>query len=184
MLRIAYEALTFDDVLLLPAYSAILPKDTNLSTRLTRGINLNIPVISAAMDTVTEAKMAIAMAQLGGLGILHKNMTIERQASRVRHVKKFEAGTVADPITVTPSATVGEVLNITQQYRISGVPVVDENRHVVGIVTHRDLRFETNLNQPVSAVMTPKKNWSPSKKAKAPKTSNAYCTNTALKKWW
>lgn len=156
MLRIAYEALTFDDVLLLPAYSAILPKDTNLSTRLTRGINLNIPVISAAMDTVTEAKMAIAMAQLGGLGILHKNMTIERQASRVRHVKKFEAGTVADPITVTPSATVGEVLNITQQYRISGVPVVDENRHVVGIVTHRDLRFETNLNQPVSAVMTPK----------------------------
>ena len=156
MLRIAYEALTFDDVLLLPAYSAILPKDTNLSTRLTRGINLNIPVISAAMDTVTEAKMAIAMAQLGGLGILHKNMTIERQASRVRHVKKFEAGTVADPITVTPSATVGEVLNITQQYRISGVPVVDENRHVVGIVTHRDLRFETNLSQPVSAVMTPK----------------------------
>ena len=156
MLRIAYEALTFDDVLLLPAYSAILPKDTNLSTRLTRGINLNIPVISAAMDTVTEAKMAIAMAQLGGLGILHKNMTIERQASRVRHVKKFEAGTVADPITVTPSATVGEVLNITQQYRISGVPVVDENRHVVGIVTHRDLRFETNLDQPVSAVMTPK----------------------------
>lgn len=156
MLRIAYEALTFDDVLLLPAYSTVLPKDTNLQTRLTTGINLNIPVISAAMDTVTEAKMAISMAQLGGMGILHKNMSIERQASRVRHVKKFEAGTVADPITVTPDVTVGELLRITSENKISGVPVVDEARQVVGIVTHRDLRFETNLDQPVKNVMTPK----------------------------
>lgn len=156
MLRIKYDALTFDDVLLLPAYSEVLPKDTNLNTRLSAGINLNIPIISAAMDTVTEAKMAISMAQLGGLGILHKNMSIERQASRVRHVKKFEAGTVADPITVSPTATVGELLRITKENNISGVPVVDENRQVVGIVTHRDLRFETNLDQPVSNVMTPK----------------------------
>ncbi|TWV84890.1 IMP dehydrogenase [Moraxella sp. VT-16-12] len=156
MLRIKYDALTFDDVLLLPAYSEVLPKDTNLHTRLSTGINLNIPIISAAMDTVTEAKMAISMAQLGGMGILHKNMTIERQASRVRHVKKFEAGTVADPITVGPDATVGELLRLTKEHHISGVPVVDENRQVVGIVTHRDLRFETNLDQPVSRVMTPK----------------------------
>lgn len=156
MLRIAYEALTFDDVLLLPAYSEVLPKNTNLQTRLTKEIRLNIPVISAAMDTVTEAKMAISMAQLGGMGILHKNMSIERQASRVRHVKKFESGTVADPITVTPDVSVGELLRITSENKISGVPVVDENRQVVGIVTHRDLRFETNLDQPVKNVMTPK----------------------------
>lgn len=156
MLRIAYEALTFDDVLLLPAYSEVLPKNTNLQTRLTKEIRLNIPVISAAMDTVTEAKMAISMAQLGGMGILHKNMSIERQASRVRHVKKFESGTVADPITVTPDVSVGELLRVTSENKISGVPVVDENRQVVGIVTHRDLRFETNLDQPVKNVMTPK----------------------------
>lgn len=156
MLRIAYEALTFDDVLLLPAYSEVLPKDTILTTRLTKDINLNIPVISSAMDTVTEAKMAIAMAQLGGMGILHKNMTIERQASRVRHVKKFESGTVSDPVTATPDVTVGELLAITKKHNISGVPVIDENRHVVGIVTHRDLRFETNLDLPVANIMTPK----------------------------
>lgn len=157
MLRIAYDALTFDDVLLLPAYSEILPKQTNLTTRLTTDINLNLPIISAAMDTVTESKMAIAMAQLGGLGIIHKNMDINHQASRVRHVKKFEAGTVADPITVHPEATVGELLCITKEHKISGVPVVERGTDkVVGIVTHRDLRFETNLDQPVSNVMTPK----------------------------
>lgn len=157
MLRIAYDALTFDDVLLLPAYSEVLPKETNLSTRLTTDINLNLPIISAAMDTVTESKMAIAMAQLGGLGIIHKNMDIAHQARRVRHVKKFEAGTVADPITVNPDATVGDLLRITREHKISGVPVVEAGSNkVVGIVTHRDLRFETNLNQPVSNVMTPK----------------------------
>lgn len=157
MLRIAYDALTFDDVLLLPAYSEVLPKQTNLTTRLTTDINLNLPIISAAMDTVTESKMAIAMAQLGGLGIIHKNMDIAHQASRVRHVKKFEAGTVADPITVHPEATVGELLRITKEHKISGVPVVESGTDkVVGIVTHRDLRFETNLDQPVANVMTPK----------------------------
>ncbi|OPH37452.1 IMP dehydrogenase [Moraxella lacunata] len=156
MLRLSYEALTFDDVLLLPAYSEVLPKDVNLSTRLAREINLNLPILSAAMDTVTESKMAIAMAQLGGMGIIHKNMDISRQASRVRHVKKFEAGTVADPITVSPETSVGELLRITRENHISGVPVVDDNRQVVGIVTHRDLRFETNLDQPVKNVMTPK----------------------------
>lgn len=157
MLRIAYDALTFDDVLLLPAYSEVLPKETKLTTRLTTDINLNLPIISAAMDTVTESKMAIAMAQLGGLGIIHKNMDIEHQASRVRHVKKFEAGTVADPVTVHPEATVGELLRITKDHKISGVPVVERGTdRVVGIVTHRDLRFETNLDQPVANVMTPK----------------------------
>lgn len=155
MLRIVDEALTFDDVLLLPAYSEVLPKTVELKTRLTRDITLNLPLISAAMDTVTEAKMAISMAQLGGMGIIHKNMDIERQARQVRHVKKFEAGTVADPITVAPDVTVGEVLRITRENKISGVPVV-QNGQVVGIVTHRDIRFETNLDQPVSNIMTPK----------------------------
>ncbi|MCL1623571.1 IMP dehydrogenase [Moraxella sp. Tifton1] len=157
MLRIAYDALTFDDVLLLPAYSEVLPKQANLTTRLTTDINLNLPIISAAMDTVTESKMAISMAQLGGLGIIHKNMSIEHQASRVRHVKKFEAGTVADPVTVHPDITVGELLRITREHKISGVPVIERGTDkVVGIVTHRDLRFETNLDQPVANVMTPK----------------------------
>lgn len=157
MLRIAYDALTFDDVLLLPAYSEVLPKQANLTTRLTTDINLNLPIISAAMDTVTESKMAISMAQLGGLGIIHKNMSIEHQASRVRHVKKFEAGTVADPVTVYPDITVGELLRITREHKISGVPVIERGTDkVVGIVTHRDLRFETNLDQPVANVMTPK----------------------------
>lgn len=157
MLRIVDEALTFDDVLLLPAYSEILPKSATLSTRLTRDITLNLPLVSAAMDTVTESEMAITMAQLGGMGILHKNMDISKQATQVRRVKKFEAGTVVDPITVTPDMTVGELLKITQENNISGVPVVERGTEkVVGIVTHRDLRFETNHSQPVSNVMTPK----------------------------
>ncbi|CAM4039250.1 IMP dehydrogenase [Psychrobacter arenosus] len=157
MLRIVDEALTFDDVLLLPAYSEILPKSASLSTRLTRDITLNLPLISAAMDTVTESEMAITMAQLGGMGILHKNMDISKQATQVRRVKKFEAGTVVDPITVHPEMTVGELLRITQDNNISGVPVVERGtERVVGIVTHRDLRFETNLSQPVKNVMTPK----------------------------
>ena len=156
MLRIVDEALTFDDVLLLPAYSQVLPKSANLSTRLTKEISLNLPIISAAMDTVTESEMAITLAQLGGLGILHKNMDITKQAMQVRRVKKFEAGTVVDPITVTPDISVGELLHITKTNHISGVPVVEAgSEKVVGIVTHRDLRFETNLEQPVSNVMTP-----------------------------
>ncbi len=155
MLRIVNDALTFDDVLLLPAYSEVLPKEVSLKTKLTQGIELNIPLISAAMDTVTESQMAIALAQLGGMGILHKNMDIDKQAMQVRRVKKFEAGTVVDPISVSPDTTVGELLHITQENKISGVPVV-ENKQVVGIVTHRDVRFENNLNQPVRNIMTPK----------------------------
>ena len=153
MLTIVQEALTFDDVLLLPAYSTILPKDVSLKTRLTRGIQLNIPMVSAAMDTVTESRMAIAMAQNGGIGILHKNMDISAQAAEVRRVKKFEAGMVKDPITVTPETTVRELFAITQANNISGVPVVKDGK-VVGIVTGRDTRFVTNLEQPVSNIMT------------------------------
>ncbi|WP_336930683.1 IMP dehydrogenase [Acinetobacter tandoii] len=153
MLTIVQEALTFDDVLLLPAYSTVLPKDVSLKTRLTRGINLNIPLVSAAMDTVTESRMAIAMSQNGGIGILHKNMDIAAQAAEVRRVKKFEAGMVKDPITVTPETTVRELIAITQANNISGVPVVKDGK-VVGIVTGRDTRFETNLEQPVSSIMT------------------------------
>ncbi|AAZ19208.1 MULTISPECIES: IMP dehydrogenase [Psychrobacter] len=157
MLRIVDEALTFDDVLLLPAYSEILPKAANLTTRLTKSITLNLPLISAAMDTVTESEMAITMAQLGGLGILHKSMDIDKQAMQVRRVKKFEAGTVVDPITVHPEMTIGELLRLTQDNNISGVPVVEKGTDkVVGIVTHRDWRFETNLSLPVSHIMTPK----------------------------
>ncbi|WP_407305017.1 IMP dehydrogenase [Acinetobacter sp.] len=153
MLTIVQEALTFDDVLLLPAYSTVLPKDVSLKTRLTRGINLNIPLVSAAMDTVTESRMAIAMAQNGGIGILHKNMDISAQAAEVRRVKKFEAGMVKDPITVTPETTVRELIAVTQANNISGVPVVKDGK-VVGIVTGRDTRFVTNLEQPVSNIMT------------------------------
>ena len=157
MLRIVDEALTFDDVLLLPAYSEILPKAADLRTRLTKNITLNLPMISAAMDTVTESDMAITMAQLGGLGILHKSMDIDKQAMQVRRVKKFEAGTVVDPITVHPEMTIGELLRLTQDNNISGVPVVEKGTDkVIGIVTHRDWRFETNLSLPVSHIMTPK----------------------------
>lgn len=157
MLRIVDEALTFDDVLLLPAYSEVLPKTADLSTRLTKNITLNLPLVSAAMDTVTESEMAITMAQLGGMGILHKSMDIAKQATQVRRVKKFEAGTVVDPITVHPEMTIGELLKLTQDNNISGVPVVEKGTdNVMGIVTHRDWRFETNLSLPVSKIMTPK----------------------------
>lgn len=154
-MRIAQEALTFDDVLLLPAYSNVLPRDVSLTTQLTRDITLNIPLISSAMDTVTESRLAIAMAQEGGLGILHKNMTIEQQADEVRRVKKFESGVVRDPITVSPNTTIGEVVNLTRAHGISGVPVVDGD-DLVGIVTSRDLRFETHYDNPVSSIMTGK----------------------------
>lgn len=148
------DALTFDDVLLVPHYSAILPKDVSLKTRLTRHITLNIPLLSAAMDTVTESRLAIALAQEGGIGIIHKNMPIEQQAKEVRRVKKFESGMVKDPITVPPETTVQELLAITQAHNFSGVPVVKDNE-LVGIVTSRDVRFETNMDLPVSRVMTP-----------------------------
>ena len=154
MLTIVQEALTFDDVLLLPAYSTVLPKDVSLKTRLTRDIQLNIPLVSAAMDTVTESRMAIAMAQNGGLGVIHRNLSVDEQLKEVRRVKKFEAGMVKNPITVSPTTTVRELMEITQANNISGVPVV-EGEKVVGIVTGRDTRFETNLEQPVSNIMTP-----------------------------
>lgn len=159
MLRIALDALTFDDVLLLPGYSEILPNEVSLKTRLTRNITLNIPLVSAAMDTVTEAPLAIAMAQEGGIGIIHKNMTIEQQAATVRAVKKFESGVVKDPITVTPETTVREVLQITAANKISGLPVVSKSaagNELVGIVTGRDIRFESRLDKLVSEIMTPK----------------------------
>jgi IMP dehydrogenase len=154
-MRIVQEALTFDDVLLVPAHSTVLPKEVDLKTKLTRGITLNLPLVSAAMDTVTEARLAIAMAQEGGIGIIHKNMTVEQQATEVRKVKKFESGVIKDPITVAPTASIREVLELTRAYGISGVPVVDGSG-LVGIVTHRDLRFETRYDAPVSTIMTPK----------------------------
>ena len=153
-MRIAKEALTFDDVLLQPGYSEILPREVDLSTSLTREIRLNIPLLSAAMDTVTESRLAIALAQEGGMGIVHKNMPIEKQAKQVLKVKKFESGMVRKPITVNPRMTVREVIDLTRSMGISGVPVVD-GKKTVGIVTHRDLRFETQLDAPVSSVMTP-----------------------------
>jgi IMP dehydrogenase len=154
-MRILEEALTFDDVLLVPAYSEILPREVDLSTRLTRRIRLNMPVMSAAMDTVTEARLAITIAQEGGIGIVHKSMTIEAQAREVERVKKFESGVIKDPITVSPNMTIREVLDLTRSRGISGVPVV-VGRKAVGIVTHRDLRFQDKLDAPVSSVMTPK----------------------------
>ena len=154
-MRVLQKALTFDDVLLVPAHSAILPRDVQLGTRLTRSISLNLPLLSAAMDTVTEARLAIALAQEGGIGIIHKNMTSEAQAAQVAAVKRFESGVVKDPITVAPQMTVREVMEITRSRHISGLPVLD-NGKVVGIVTNRDLRFETNLDQPVANIMTPK----------------------------
>jgi IMP dehydrogenase len=154
-MRPIQEALTFDDVLLLPAHSCVLPREVNLETRLSRSIKLNIPLVSAAMDTVTESQLAISLAQEGGIGIIHKNMSVERQAAEVRKVKKFESGVIKEPITVTPDTSIGEVLALTRAHRISGVPVV-EKEQLVGIVTSRDLRFETRFDSAVSHIMTPK----------------------------
>ncbi|MEM6819369.1 MAG: IMP dehydrogenase [Pseudomonadota bacterium] len=154
-MRIAKEALTFDDVLLQPAYSEVLPREVSLATRLTRSIRLNVPLLSAAMDTVTEARLAITLAQEGGMGIIHKNLSPAEQARQVRIVKKYESGIISDPITVGPSMTIREVLALTRAKNISGVPVVDGSE-TVGIVTNRDLRYETQLEAPVSTVMTPK----------------------------
>ena len=156
-MRILQKALTFDDVLLVPAHSQILPRDVSLATKLTRNITLKMPLLSAAMDTVTEGRLAIAMAQEGGIGIIHKNLSPRAQAIEVAKVKRFESGILKDPITVAPNMTVRDVVEITTQHKISGLPVVDKTGKVVGIVTNRDLRFEANLDQPVKAIMTPKK---------------------------
>ena len=155
MLRIAQEALTFDDILLVPGYSSVTAKDVSIKTQLTRGITLNMPLVSAAMDTVTESRLAIAIAQEGGVGIIHKSMTIEDQARQVRLVKKFEAGVVKDPITIDSSATISELIALTKHHSISGVPVLDGG-DLVGIVTGRDVRFEPNLDASVASIMTPK----------------------------
>ncbi len=155
-MRILQKALTFDDVLLVPAYSQILPRDVSLRTRLTRAIHLNIPVLSAAMDTVTEARMAIAIAQEGGMGIVHKNLSVRQQAAEVSKVKRYEAGVVKEPVTIRPDMTVHDVLQLTRQHKFSGLPVVDAAGKVVGIVTNRDIRFETKLDQPISSIMTPR----------------------------
>ncbi|WP_031434542.1 IMP dehydrogenase [Methylomarinum vadi] len=154
-MQVLQEALTFDDVLLVPAHSTVLPREVELTTQLTRNIRLNIPLVSAAMDTVTEARLAIAMAQEGGIGIIHKNMTAKQQAREVRKVKKYESGVIKEPITVSPGVTVREVMELTRAKSISGVPVVD-GEELVGIVTSRDLRFETRLDEKVTSVMTPK----------------------------
>lgn len=156
MLRIAKEALTFDDVLLVPGHSTVLPHEADLKTRLTRNIELNIPMVSSAMDTVTESRLAIALAQEGGLGFIHKNMSIEAQANEVRRVKKYESGVVSDPVTVPDTVTVGDVMRLADEHGFSGFPVVDSENNLVGIVTGRDLRFETNLDAAVTTVMTPK----------------------------
>jgi len=155
-MRVIQKALTFDDVLLLPAHSRVLPREVSLKTRLTRKLELNIPLVSAAMDTVTEARLAIAMAQEGGIGIIHKNLTPQAQAVEVAKVKRFESGVLRDPMTVSPDMTVREVMALQQQYKISGFPVVKSGK-VVGIVTNRDLRFEAELDQPVKSIMTPQR---------------------------
>jgi len=158
MLRIAQEALTFDDVLLVPAHSTVLPHTADLKTRLTRKISLNVPMISASMDTVTEARLAITLAQEGGIGFIHKNMTIAEQASNVSQVKKYESGIVSDPVSVSLTDTIEQVMHKADEVGFSGFPVVDDNNNLVGIITSRDLRFETDLTQPASALMTTKEN--------------------------
>ena len=153
-MRVIQKALTFDDVLLVPAHSDVLPRDVSLATKLTRNIQLNIPLVSAAMDTVTESRLAIALAQEGGIGIIHKNLSVKGQAAEVARVKRHESGVLKDPISIPPTMSVRDVVALTRQHKFSGLPVV-EGKRVVGIVTNRDLRFETNLDQPVSQIMTP-----------------------------
>jgi len=154
-MRSIEQALTFDDVLLVPAHSTVLPKDVSLKTQLTKKIALNIPLVSAAMDTVTESSLAIALAEEGGLGIVHKNMSPELQAEHAAKVKRFESGVVNDPITIDPDMTVDEVIQLTRKYKISGLPVIKDSK-IVGIITNRDLRFEENLKQPIKNIMTPR----------------------------
>src|SRR4051794_20005892 len=148
------EGLTFDDVLLMPAYSEVLPRDVTIQTQLTSNITLNIPMLSAAMDTVTEASLAIALAREGGIGILHKNMSIEKQAAQVRKVKRSESGLIIDPITLLVDATIGDALKLMKENKIGGIPIVDAKQKLVGILTNRDLRFEENYKRKVSEVMT------------------------------
>ena len=156
MLRIAKEALTFDDVLLVPAHSTVLPHTADLTTKLTRNITMNVPMVSASMDTVTEARLAITLAQEGGIGFIHKNMTIEEQARNVSQVKKYESGVVSHPVTVSADITIEQVIELAKEQGFSGFPVVDKENNLVGIITSRDLRFETNLSKKVADLMTGK----------------------------
>lgn len=171
-MRLLGKALTFDDVLLVPAYSQVLPRDTSLSTRLSRNITLNLPLVSAAMDTVTEARLAIAIAQEGGIGIVHKNMTPKQQAAEVSRVKRYESGVLRDPITISPGVRVGDVIELSRQHGISGFPVIEDGK-VVGIITGRDLRFETRLDAPVREVMTPRERLITVKEGGAPAEAKA-----------
>lgn len=152
--KILYDGLTYDDVLLVPAYSQVLPRETNITTQLTRNIRINAPIISAAMDTVTDKEMAIAMAQEGGIGMLHKNMTIDKQAEAVRKVKRSESGLIVDPVTLTAEETIGHAFQLMKEYRIGGIPIIDKNGFLIGIITNRDLRFEKNMKRRISEVMT------------------------------
>ena len=158
VLRLEEQALTFDDVLLVPQYSSVLPQETDLSTKLTKQVNLKIPVVSAAMDTVTESSMSITLAELGGIGIIHKNLPIKEQAKEVSLVKKFESGVVRDPITISSNKSVGELIKLTQDLNISGMPVIN-NGDLVGIVTSRDFRNVSDLSAPVESIMTPRSAW-------------------------
>ncbi|HRH55192.1 MAG TPA: IMP dehydrogenase, partial [Chitinophagales bacterium] len=148
------ESLTFDDLLVVPAYSEVLPREVDISTQLTRNLRINVPIISAAMDTVTEYKMAVAMAREGGIGIIHKNMSIEKQADQVRRVKRSDSGLIIDPVTLSQNAIIRDALAMMKEFKIGGIPVVDENKKLVGILTNRDLRFETNMQRPIAEVMT------------------------------
>lgn len=152
--KIIGEGLTYDDVLLVPNFSSVLPREVNIQTKFSRNITLNVPIVSAAMDTVTESSMAIAMAQEGGIGVLHKNMTIEQQAAKVRKVKRAESGMIIDPVTLPLNSSVADAKNAMKEFGIGGIPIVDENKKLKGIVTNRDLRFEKNLARPIVEVMT------------------------------
>ena len=180
-MRVIQKALTFDDVLLVPAHSAILPRDVSLRTRLTRNISLNLPLVSAAMDTVTESRLAIALAQEGGIGIVHKNLKPKAQAAEVSKVKRFESGVLKDPITITATMTVRDVLALTRQHKISGLPVLD-GKVVAGIVTNRDLRFETNLDQPVGNIMTPRDRLVTVKEGSSPEEAKALMHKNRLER--
>src|SRR4051812_28331090 len=175
-MRLIQKALTFDDVLLVPAHSTVLPRDVSLATRLTRNIRLNIPLVSAAMDTVTEARLAIALAQEGGIGIVHKNLNARAQAAEVSKVKRYESGVLRDPMTVAPDITVRQLLELTRQHRVSGFPVVEGGKQrgkVLGMITNRDYRFENNLDLPVSALMTPRDRLIFIKESDSPDTAKA-----------
>ena len=180
------EALTFDDVLLVPGRSEVLPAEVDLSVTLAPGIHLNIPVLSAAMDTVTEARLAIALAREGGIGVLHRNLPVEQQAEEVDKVKRSESGMIVDPITLPPQATVGDAEAIMSKYHISGVPITENGNRLVGILTNRDIRFVTDMSIPIHQLMTPPNGWSPRRWAPRWRMPSTSCRNTASRScpWW